>query len=1408
MPTTTIHENRLLGSTVRRALAVASALGALAALPPAASAAEPVIRGRILGPGDAPIASARVSLHPLLDPASERLAWLAGDTPRVLAESLTGADGTFRLVAPDAGFYVVAADAPGFVAMSARLEPLVEDLVLEDAVLASDEGLAVSVVDSAGAGVANALVRLHRDQGSGLAARLAQQAGRWSPSARPALTDASGKARLERGARDGAMDVLASAPERGFATVRAPRGGALTIALPDADAVRAVVRDAAGALVPYALLVSGDDGAHPLGLAGESGALDLALAVDPDDPPRLGAYAPDGTFAAATIEPAPPPREGEAPAARWRAAITMPALASLDGRVVDALDGRSIPGALVFVPDTPWRHARAGVGGAFQLESVPRNDVPLVAQAPSYLVPDRLLARRGRATGQATATIALTPASAIEGVVTDESGRPIAGARVTTSPGGGRLDRIEIRIGGRGPAGPTATTAQDGRFRLAPVDARQPWRLEARATGFARAQKDAPALRPRETARDVRLVLPRGTNVRGRVRDDQGRAIAGVVATLAPARPAAGPGMMVIAGPRADRDAALGATSSADGTFVIEGAADGRYELSLTRRGYAGRTIEGLEIEGGAPLETGDHVLAPGESIEGFVQDERGVPIEGAAVYRQKAGGFSLPMLPGLGSEPAAATTGPDGWFAIHDLAAGDKLSLSISADGYVQGRVPPLEVPHPEPLQVTLEPASAVRGRVLGADGSPLADARVELTRTTGGTAGGASLVMRIATDTETDANGAFSFENVVPGEIELSATAFGHERVVRTLEVPRGADLENADLPLEAGAWIEGRVQEGDGRAAIGVRVQPVGGGDDFAPGGGGATTDGDGRYVLDGLAPGPLSIEAIGDGEKRTVRDVELRAGENRLDLQFAAGRPVAGIVTDASGTPIPGAWVQLAPSARPWGGSSARTDASGRFRFEAVDRGTFELRAGADGHADAAMQEITVGEAPQEDLALRLRMGGTIEGRVVGLDPVLFPRTVVTAFGEGAGMPRRATVDADGRFVVTNVGPGAWQLSGDVEGEGRRARAQVGVDEDGSVVTAELDFAEGLELTGVVLQDDRPLAGLSVMVRGQGAAAASGGWTETDGSGRFALRGLASGTHRVQVQDWQSGMTHSEDVLLESDRDVEIEIPTTSLSGVVVDAFGDDPLAGVALALEREGASEGGLGGSVFGVGATSDLDGRFRIAPVGEGRYRLTASKDGYAVATRSIAVVSGSSQDGLELRLDPTEGVLLQVALDSGSAPDRVSVAVLDPSGTPLVAGEYGTGEKGRVRLASVPPGSWEIVAATGASASVSTLVSAPGGPFTVRLPSAARLSVRVPKLEESSTTAVARVTLDSGRPFRSVAPWSGVRGSWPLSAGRGAVTELPPGRHRVTVTAADGRTWSGEATVAAGESTSVTLGE
>ena len=466
-----------------------------------------------------------------------------------------------------------------------------------------------------------------------------------------------------------------------------------------------------------------------------------------------------------------------------------------------------------------------------------------------------------------------------------------------------------------------------------------------------------------------------------------------------------------------------------------------------------------------------------------------------------------------------------------------------------------------------------------------------------------------------ESDDTGAFLFESVEPGKISLRTSADGfQEKTLDEIEVPEGEDLEGLRLLLEPGAVVEGTVLLADGRPAIGARVEPV----DTTPVRGprmmvnASTSDGDGRYRLEGLKSGPGSISARHDEYGRAVKDIELRPGLNRLDLTFPGGQSVSGRVVDAGGAPVAGALVEVQPAGQRWGGNEATTGPDGAFTVDGVQDGSYQLAATRQGFAPAVdAPKVEVKGAPVSGLVVTLRAGGVLVGTVQGVSPEEFASVAVTVRSDAAW--GSGSVDFKGNYRIADLAPGRYSVRAMTRDGGRSATGDVELVEGTPETRLDLDFGKGLALSGRALLGEQPVAGASIWARGK--TVQSFGQGRTDAEGAFSIEGLEPATYDVTLNLWEKGITYTETVELSASREITLRLPTMKVEGRVVDALDRAAVAGVSVTLAPEGQGDepGWFRG---GYGALSAESGRFAIANVAPGTYRLSAKKEGYAAHSR------------------------------------------------------------------------------------------------------------------------------------------------------------------------------------------------
>ncbi len=307
--------------------------------------------------------------------------------------------------------------------------------------------------------------------------------------------------------------------------------------------------------------------------------------------------------------------------------------------------------------------------------------------------------------------VKLVSESSIHGVVIDQSGNPLPGARIEY-----------VRRMGRGTHSyPSIAAGEHGVFSLSGLLPAN-YEFFVEANGGRKQRLNRITLEPGESRHDVVLMYDpdSGLTISGRVTDSTGRPIKGV-------------SMAIIGETMQTR-----ASTNANGEYVAYDLDAGRYGLTyLELRGQAFDISR--EAEAG---ETGvDFVLSPRmpeevaeNPLRGRIVDARtGLPIT-SAWYQLRRGtyGRTVPdaeWAPHAGYfqtfDPAhmRETHDQDGRFEIKTYSAGDH-SLYIAARGYA-AHIGAVSAPQDD-LIVALEPECRVEGRVVDPFGQPVPGAHI----------------------------------------------------------------------------------------------------------------------------------------------------------------------------------------------------------------------------------------------------------------------------------------------------------------------------------------------------------------------------------------------------------------------------------------------------------------------------------------------------------------------------------------------------------------------------------------------------------------------------------------------------------------------------------------------------------
>ncbi|HTG34315.1 MAG TPA: carboxypeptidase-like regulatory domain-containing protein [Thermoanaerobaculia bacterium] len=1342
---------------------LATPLGSAAPARPAPGAGAPFhgVTGAVVRPDGTPVAGVRVELSALPSSYEWGRMVLGGRTyGEPATATATDRAGRFALTAPGAGLWTVVVQAPGFVPLQYAPLAVVEPVELPPAVLIEDVHARFQVISPDGTPAAGVWLYAASE-----ASALRAAAG-WAIRPRLGLTAADGTLELPRARRE-RLTALAVA---GAATVKGTglEGGRLALPAVAGDLRTIEVQGAEGRPVPGVQIRLGDI-QGPAAVTGEDGR--VRLAVPAGVPARVRLLAADGRR-----------WTGMLPAGKDPVRLTLPPAASLAGRAIDSASRKPLAGALVWLAADPGAFARTDAQGGYGLAAIELEGSALQAEAAGHLPLSRRFAWT-RAGSLHAPTLALDPAAAVAGLVVDGASKPLAGARVQAV----LLSWDRARSFSRsGPADPRATAGPDGRFLLARLLAGETWELRALLPGWAPARISLSGLAPGKTREGVRLVLGRGRTASGRVIDRSGQPVPGagifLAATTGERAPAAGDPPAVPRG-RGNGVDSWSAVAGADGRFTVVALPAGRVDLRVAREGFAAVTVRAVPIPAGeGPCDLGTVILEPGAEVRGAVVDREGKPVSGAEVYAGKdlrrlrfATDAGVPI-----DRKPEATTGSDGRFILSDLRRGERLDLEVRAAGYRPGNAAGVPAPTARPLRIVLDRGVRVAGRVVDAGERPVAGAELELrSERPGGERGIIRHVGGATTRTAADADGRFVFDGVPPGGATLDAWAAGFQPAQgRDLRLPPEG-VDGLKVELDRGAVIEGRVRTSAGDPVEDARV---------VCGSAAAISDADGFYRLEGLPTGRRKVQLLHRDYLPFDRELDVRPGDNPLDLVLAEGREVEGRVVDRAGEGIAAAEIALFPAGSPRE-QTARSGADGAFRFPNVQAGVWSLRVGKEGYLPTeAAGAVTVTDAPVRGVVIRLDRGARIAGRILKLDLYDLAEVEVRARRDDGTGERSGRVNFQGAYEIADLGPGEWVVTAELRGGTREARGRVDLEPGQEEARLDLELGGRLTLTGRVLYGGEPLAGASLSLRGRDVTAAR--QVATDWEGAFRVEDLQPGAYRLQVVSQRELLNHSEELRLDSDRDLLVQIAAVPVSGTVVDSASAEPLPDAVVSLRRLAGGE-----AAFLITIATDADGYFALPAVTEGRYRLTATREGYAPNERELDVGAASSLREMKIPLDPAAGLDLDVRLASGRRPPRVTAAVLDGAGRQILFETRPVDGAGRVRFSTVPAGSWSVLVAAPGGALVAVPARVPGGIVPAVLPDAGRLTVRVPALGTSDAVAALTVTGADGTFLRNLSPDGTVRATWEVLGGRAVVDGVPAGVWTVRATAPDGRVWSASAT-------------
>lgn len=405
------------------------------------------------------------------------------------------------------------------------------------------------------------------------------------------------------------------------------------------------------------------------------------------------------------------------------------------------------------------------------------------------------------------------------------------------------------------------------------------------------------------------------------------------------------------------------------GRFRIEGVATRPGTLVADAPGYGRK-----ELAFDAERDDLDVALTRALRLEGRIVDTIGAPIAGAtavATARQSSDGLDQ-------REWRDATTDDGGRFVLDGVRADLPLFLQARAAGH-GARVVAVATPSDEATtvalgDVVLAPQAILAGRVVTAEGAPVADAFVELLGEAP-VAAPADAVSDAQREVQrrgatTDALGRFFFTELAAGRWRLTARAPGGGVAERELELRAAAPLTDLVVALPGGATVRGVVRDdvsGEGVADASVVlsvIDPTSA--ESAPGlrihDRSTTSDAAGAFEFTALPDIEWRARAYVPDDTRVgdPRPPDTTSGQG-VSYGAASAAPVVangalvelrlprldnevqGRAVDARGAAVPDLFVALAPKPGDSPHSGALSDADGRFLLRTQSSAAAQVQA---------------------------------------------------------------------------------------------------------------------------------------------------------------------------------------------------------------------------------------------------------------------------------------------------------------------------------------------------------------------------------------------------------------------------------------------------------------------------------
>ncbi len=778
--------------------------------------------------------------------------------------------------------------------------------------------------------------------------------------------------------------------------------------------------------------------------------------------------------------------------------------------------------------------------------------------------------------------------------------------------------------------------------------------------------------------------------------DEDGKPIAGATAQAFARETRQAAITRVLAG-KPDAPPVATAQSAANGSVRLDVGKNPVVMLLVTAQGRA------AVVDAADGDDIGPVILPPSSTSKGKVT-AGGKPVAGALVA------FGNRIL---------GRTNAEGIYEVPESALSSRV-LIVHPDYAIS------ETPLAQTFDRELSAGVAIRGRVLGADGKPVAHAALSVEGNQLGESGD---------------DGSFAIAHAPADWTTIVA------RTATLAGMAKRSAAPSIDVRLRPAALVSGVVRDMKSQTGVaGMRLTLTAQHDMQQ-----AITDAKGAFSFPAMTAGGYEMlsthPAFYFERARTTLELAEGRKETRTLGAVAFGR-VRGSVIDDERKPVAAAVVtSIAPFSE--GPRNTATTAAGEFTVRMPEAQRSMLHVTRSGYAGAqAPVSVAAGET-KSGVTITLHRGFPLHVQVEDADRTPLRGVAVnfmrwndetgndTMPAIGCNRPRCNMTDASGA-VDLRLAEGRYDIF--VAGETIVSKRQ-----QGETITARsspltINVERGAEVSGRVVYGDGSPAP-NVTVRSMSLRNYAPGAT-TDASGAFTIRNARRGHDTLMAEGPNRTTIVQKEVDIPA-AGVVLTLPKSGqISGRVTDAATKQPITTFTVTAVRRGMGSMPMMSMQTPQTPVQSEDGTFTVdSPSGAVEVQVTAP--GYARGTATgIDVEDGKTVSGVEVHLE--RGAKVSGKVTSNGAPVSGVTVSLGRSGMPMMpsfmfgrqAGDAATDANGDYTLDSVPPGDQTVVFGKNGYVSLRKNIEAAGG-------KEARLDVELSRGSAFS----GRVVDEAGRP-------------------------------------------------------------